>query len=109
MKLSEIKAQTGLTTEEILAITEQPDPNCPLLDSYREDIERHLVSHHVSQETHNLLNSLIEMVELMRGNCEALRNWGQDWKDMAKLMMEDHDLSFISEQVYQKLKGSQPE
>lgn len=103
MKLNEIKERTNLTTEEILNILPQPDPNCPFIDSYVEDIEKHLVNVHVDKKTHDLLLELRSSLEEIRSRFELLRTWGQDWKDVAKLMMEEYDVNYISENVYKIL------
>jgi len=104
MRLDEVKRKTGSTTEEILGINEQPEPNCPFIDSFIEDIKKHLIYVHVDPKSHRLFLDLIEALEEIRDRFTQLRDWGQDWKDITKNLLEKHDVSFISEETWQKLQ-----
>lgn len=104
MDLNKAKTLTNLTSEQVLGLIEPPDHNCPYLDRKKQKIEKHLARKDLDFETRALLKEMKHAIEDLRIRFEDLRNWGQDWKDHAKHLIEVNGLDFVSEKAYHKLK-----
>ena len=107
MKLSYLKNQTDLNSEQILDIIPQPEPNCPFLDAQIQRIATHLTEVTMDDSTRELLLDVKYSLGEIRTRFEILREWGQQWKDDAKTMMDEHDVKFISDKVYNFLNNQQ--
>lgn len=89
-----------MTSEAILGIVEQPEPTCPDIDKAIKELDN-LISmcRHSEKMDENELRSVVESVdwelpsiieafeELRRAN-QSIREWGQEWKEKAKELLE---------------------
>ena len=62
------------TSESVLGLVGQPQCTCPTIDRAINKINALSCSDFVK-------NNITKELEVIRKNCEALRSWGQDWKD----------------------------
>lgn len=89
-----------MTSEQINGIVEQPEPTCPDIDKAIKELDN-LISmcRHSEKMDEKELRNVVESVdwelpsiigifeELRRAN-QAIREWGQEWKDKAKELSE---------------------
>jgi len=107
MHTDKLKALTGsTTTEDLFGVSVQPPDTCPLIysfqtgadrelsdiRSYCKDIDRSTDDPVVASYASDILSAAdsidINDLELVRKRCELIREWGQEWKDIAVRMFE---------------------
>lgn len=97
----EYKAKGANTSEELFGIDQQPEENCPYINKCISDISISYkdVKSELKQAEDEALASLlewgidgmhesVEYLEELRSRINNLRQWGQQWKDLAKEMFE---------------------
>lgn len=97
-----------MTSEERYGISKQPPETCPMINAGLEDLknmvkENAYASRNMRRADEDELRSLLEEVldmndryygdvedafEKARKNATAIREWGQEWKDLAKEMAD---------------------
>lgn len=95
------KAKGAKTSEELFGIDQQPEENCPYIDKCVGDISiayKDVKSELRQAEDSELASSLewgidgmhesVDYLEELRSRINNLRQWGQQWKDLAKEMFE---------------------
>lgn len=92
-----IKELKDQTSEEIHKISKQPEPTCPLIDKTIELNEKVLDALKRWERDGEDFESLAsrcedaewsaakieDKLESIRANVELIRNWGQEWKELA--------------------------
>ena len=86
-----------MTSEQMLSISEQPHMSCDEINKYIKHLGWGLeyIQYIAKCETLDLaiesandaeseLNFLEDGFEYCRNQCEEIRRWGQEWKDLAK-------------------------
>ena len=92
------------TSESILGIPKPPDHQCPDIDGYvnNANIIESAISDALKCDELEDMKSNVEdadwhasdikgYFEDLRENMDLLRQWGQEWKDLAKRLIEDHE------------------
>lgn len=95
------KAKGAKTSEELFDIDQQPEENCPYINKCISDISaayKDIRSELRQAEDSELADSLewdvdsiyesVNYLEELRSRINNLRQWGQQWKDLAKDMFE---------------------
>jgi len=109
-KIQQLKQEQGidLTSEYVLGITEPPEYQCPKIDEVIKDIgsiekevdnakdylrneEYDDVQWHLDSVNHDLYG-LANEVEEIRTAIEEVRAWGQEWKNLAKRLINETDV-----------------
>lgn len=100
----DLKSKYGFPTSEgLLNIDQQPDPNCDYIDSVIKDLKitfRNVIgeidSSDISDQDKKNIKSYandfenyVDNFEELRTRIENLRDWGQQWKTLAKEMLGD--------------------
>ena len=100
-----------MTSEEKLGISKPPDFTCPQIDKGVKSIRDGLLSLKFAlkaQSESNMrdevesaewaISDIEDILEHCRSQLEDIRSWGQQWKDMAKAMIEEHDPQLLYEE-----------
>ncbi len=102
------KLQNKITSEQILEITKQPQETCSTINKaiknlrdaqtyvkfalkelkYIEDSET--ITDYVESIDYEL-GGIEEDFEFCRSQCEDIRSWGQEWKDLAKSLLNHYE------------------
>lgn len=115
----EYKAKGAKTSEELFSIDQQPEENCPYIDKCIGDISiayKDIKSELRQAEYSELAGSLewgidgmhesVDYLEELRSRINNLRQWGQQWKDLAKEMFEllpkEHQEIFFSDKFLEE-------
>lgn len=103
------------TSEALLGLPEPPDYQCDFItglvkkvDGIESEIDRAHdyicdeqyddAEHHASSALWDIRN-LADEIESLRAQIEAVRAWGQEWKDLAKNMLNDETLDNFTKHV----------
>lgn len=94
-----------MTTESERDIAAQPAPTCPMIDEVigsLHDAERHLRGYRRCESVEELRDSIDSLerelfywgsaedrLEKIRKHVEAIRQWGQEWKEYALALEEE--------------------
>jgi len=86
-----------MTSEHIFGVSIQPPDTCPMINSIQSDIKKALYAlkgyerwedidelKSALEDIEYRLGSLDSELEDVRKNVEAIRAWGQEWKDICK-------------------------
>ena len=89
-----------MTSEEKNNISPQPEKLCGVIDSLIRDFN-HVVNVHIKypqamdnddrQEAKSIIEDYDHRMEDLRGHIEAIRTWGQEWKDLAKKLLSKEE------------------
>lgn len=98
------------TSEDKLRISKQPEVMCSKIDEYIKNIDRISsdISFALKSEDMDEIKNLCESAdwdlsgvniqfENLRCALEEVRSWGQQWKDVAKNLIEFHEPSLLEE------------
>ena len=89
-----------MTSEEKFGIVKQPKDTCPMIDEvirYIDKIQSAVYRHEKLDEdrlrsavndVECFVSGLSETMEIIRINTDAIRNWGNEWKEKAKELNE---------------------
>lgn len=118
-KINKIKKELNVeTSEDLFGISKQPKEQCPLIDKVLSELEAE--SKNIKYSWENLkdieeaepylseldwaeynLRNMDGNLEELRANITNLRTWGEEWKDLAKyLLNERKDFIDLLEQKY---------
>lgn len=100
-----IKLNGYSTSEDVFYINEQPKNTCPMLDELKDGINKALRELSYNEDIDDIkywveyyLANLDLVVEQARENTENIREWGQQWKDLAKRVINKTDIEI--EDIY---------
>lgn len=82
------------TSEDICGLVQQPQEMCPVIDDIISDIDYAVGELSEIEEAEAAADSLSwseQKLERLRKEIEALRRWGQDWKDLCIINMSGHE------------------
>lgn len=85
--ISEIRFDTKLSTEELFNITPPPDYICSYIGKVKKGIQS-MCEEKLSIEEIELV---FKSIEILRKQCEDIRFWGNQWKILAKRLIEERD------------------
>jgi phosphopantothenate synthetase len=90
-----------MTSEEQFGISPQPKETCPMIDeviSYLKKIEQAIYRHEKLEEDElrSVINDvdcwvsgLTDTMESIRENTSSIRDWGNEWKSLAKKIISN--------------------
>ena len=101
------------TSEAVFGISKQPEQQCPRVDEHLRLNERSIkdVEYNLKEIQRTTDSAIVESnasdaeweltnldatlaLEELRTKCDDIRSWGQEWKDLAKQLLEERE-SFI--------------
>lgn len=105
-----LKTIHSATTEDLFDIFKQPGQKCPLVDAALSDLkyisdecayqERRIKHNEDIDDVKDAFNDLVWVVqsktdindrlEDLRKACSDLRDWGQEWKSLALILLKKH-------------------
>lgn len=105
-----------LSSEDILGIEKQPEMSCPKINEAVKDVCRVIDSakgafRSIQYEDWDGVKSAVENIECdsscledhfeyCRSQCELIRSWGQNWKDLAKRLIRAHEPELLESTEY---------
>ena len=100
-----------MTSEEKLGFLEPPEHQCPVIDEAIRtirDVEKsigHALRADSLEEAQSHCNDadcwggdIENYLESLRDVCETLRSWGQQWKDLAKELIEEYEPEMLEDE-----------
>lgn len=105
--LTKIKQEFGIgsTSEDVFGIFSPPENQCPSIDSIIQyhnygmnELEESFGIDDIDgvfknvREAQKYLGGLVDEIESVREAIENIRNWGQEWKDLAKELIESEGI-----------------
>ena len=99
--IDSLKKKHSCTSEQIFDLSRQPDDNCPFIDSLIKDIN---IDHNYLKRViddleieksekgdlydYSDIDNIVDGLENLRSRIEELREWGNQWKTLAKEMFD---------------------
>jgi hypothetical protein len=114
VKVDLLVRQKPKTSEEKLGLTKQPEETCPRIDKFikeikwaiqdlegamkdigREDYKE--AESDIDTALRNYIYDIEDNYESLRKQCEDIRAWGQQWKNLAKDLLNEYEPETIKD------------